>query len=376
MLTIMLLRHAQAAGHRPIALMGGVTGLVGDPTGKSESRPVLTPRQLEHNLTGQRAQLSKLLDLSPGRGLVVNNADWILPVSLIDFLGRIGTRFSVSQMLAAETYQSRLGSGLTFTEFTYMLLQAYDFLHLYQEYDCVMQVGGGDQWANCLAGADLIRRVAGGTAYVLVTPLLTTASGAKMGKTASGAVWLDPARTSPYDFFQYWVNTEDTDVERFLALFTDLPMDEVRRLGDMEGKELREAKLVLAHTITAMVHGKAEADGAQAAAAVLFGEGGETDNVPTRSIEAKRLASSLTAVDLLVAAGLCATRGEARRLIQQGGATIGGTRVEQPDALVDPGLFATGGILLRAGKKRFRRIVVAEETRADGGAEQAATALS
>lgn len=359
LLSVILLRHAQQAGHRPICVVGGGTGMIGDPTGKSASRPSLTIEQVRQNLEGQRGQLSRILDFSEGRALVLNNADWLAQFNLIDFLREVGLHFTVAPMLAAETYETRLAAGLTFTEFSYMLLQAYDFLHLYRERGCVLQVGGSDQWANILAGADLIRRVERGSAYALVTPLLTTSSGAKMGKTAAGAVWLDPERTSPYDFYQYWVNTEDGDVARFLALFTFLPMDEVRRLGALEGAELREAKRVLAFEVTALVHGPDAAETAQRTAAALFGGGGDPgEGAPTYMVSAADLAPGLTVTDLLVRSTLCSSRSEARRLIEQGGVTLGDARVsaEMP---VPAEVVARGEVLLRAGKKRYYRIVFA-----------------
>ena len=359
LLSVILLRHAQQAGHRPICVVGGGTGMIGDPTGKSASRPSLTIEAVRQNLEGQRTQLSRILDFSEGHALILNNADWLARFNLIDFLRDVGLHFTVAPMLSAETYETRLAAGLTFTEFSYMLLQAYDFLHLYRELGCVLQVGGSDQWANILAGADLIRRVERGSAYALVTPLLTTASGAKMGKSAAGAIWLDPARTSPYDFYQYWVNTEDGDVARFLALFTFLPMDEVRRLGALEGAELRESKRRLAFEVTSLVHGIEAAEAAQRTASALFGGGGDlADGAPTYTVSAEDLALGLTVIDLLVRSTLCASRSEARRLIEQGGVTMGDERVAA-DMPVPQAVIARGAVLLRAGKKRYYRIVFA-----------------
>ena len=379
LLSMILLRHAQQAGHRPICVVGGATGMIGDPTGKSASRPSLTVEGVRQNLEGQRTQLSRILDFSEGQALILNNADWLARFNLIEFLRDVGLHFTVAPMLSAETYETRLASGLTFTEFSYMLLQAYDFLHLYRELGCVLQVGGSDQWANILAGADLIRRVERGSAYALVTPLLTTASGAKMGKSAAGAIWLDPARTSPYDFYQYWVNTEDGDVARFLALFTFLPMDEVRRLGALEGAELREAKRVLAFEVTSLVHGAEAAEAARHTAQALFGGlsaagtvpgsapfaggaslsvSGVVTSVPTYTLGAEDLALNPTVIDLLVRSTLCASRSEARRLIEQGGVTMAEERVAA-DMPVPAEVIAQGEVLLRAGKKRYYRIVFA-----------------
>jgi len=359
LLSVILLRHAQQVGHRPICVVGGGTGMIGDPTGKSASRPSLTIEAVRQNLVGQRTQLSRILDFSEGQALILNNADWLARFNLIEFLRDVGLHFTVAPMLSAETYETRLASGLTFTEFSYMLLQAYDFLHLYRELGCVLQVGGSDQWANILAGADLIRRVERGSAYALVTPLLTTASGAKMGKSAAGAIWLDPARTSPYDFYQYWVNTEDGDVARFLALFTFLPMDEVRRLGALEGAELREAKRVLALEVTSLVHGIEAAEAAQRTASALFGGAADlVDGAPTYTVSAEDLALGPTVIDLLVRSTLCASRSEARRLIEQGGVTMGEARMAA-DMPVPQAVIARGEVLLRAGKKRYYRIVFA-----------------
>ena len=298
LLSIMVLAWMQRLGHRPIALVGGGTGLVGDPTGRTTGRPMLTCEQIDDNLAGQKAQLARYLDFSEGRAMMVNNAEWLTKLNYIEFLRDIGVHFSVNQMLATETYKTKLASeaGLSFLEFNYALLQAYDFLHLYQEFGCILQMGGSDQWANSLAGADLIRKVEGGRAYVVVTPLITTASGAKMGKSQSDSVWLDADRTSPYQFYQYWINTEDPDVERFLALYTFLPMEEVRRLGQLEGSELRKAKEVLAFEATRLTHGEEAAKEALAASHALFGgDAGSMEGVPTTQMPAGELAEGIPA---------------------------------------------------------------------------------
>jgi tyrosyl-tRNA synthetase len=312
------------------------------------------------NLAGIRGQLVHLLDLSEGGGLVVNNGDWHGQFHLLDFLRDVGVHFSVAPMLATEVYESRLATGLTYTEFTYMLLQAYDFLHLYREYGCILQVGGSDQWANCLAGADLIRRVLGGTAYVLVAPLLTTSSGAKMGKSASGTIWLAPERTTPYDFYQYWISVEDSAVEPLLAQLTLLPMDEVRRLGALEGAEMREAKEILAMEVTTWVHGAAEAEQARAASRALFGvDGGSMEAAPTVEVTAEAIRSGLRMVELLAdVAHLAASRSAAKTLIEQGGASINGRRITEVTEVVQESDFAGGFALLQAGKKKRCRVVV------------------
>jgi len=362
LLSIMVLAWMQRLGHRPIALVGGGTGLVGDPTGRTTGRPMLACEQIEDNLAGQRAQLARYLDFSEGRAMMVNNAEWLTKLNYIEFLRDIGVHFSVNQMLATETYKTKLASeaGLSFLEFNYALLQAYDFLHLYQEFGCILQMGGSDQWANSLAGADLIRKVEGGRAYVVVTPLITTASGAKMGKSQSDSVWLDADRTSPYQFYQYWINTEDPDVERFLALYTFLPMEEVRRLGQLEGSELRKAKEVLAFEATRLTHGEEAAKEALAASHALFGgDAGSMEGVPTTQMAAGELAEGIPASQLLAQVGLASSRGEARRLIQQGGAYVNGERIETVEQTITPNNLVEGSLFLRVGKKKYHRVVVA-----------------
>ena len=361
LLPIMAMAWMQRFGHRPIAITGGGTALVGDPTGKAVSRPILTHEQIEQNLRGQKAQLQHYIDFDEGRALMVNNADWLTKLNYVEFLRDIGVHFSVNHMLATETYRTKLESesGLSFLEFNYALLQAYDFLHLYREYGCVMQAGGSDQWANSLAGADLIRKIEGGQAYVLTFPLLTTASGAKMGKTETGAVWLDPNLVSPYEFYQYWINTEDLDVERFLALYTFLPLEEVRELGRLRGADLRRAKEILAFEATRITHGEEASREARATSRALFGGGeGAMDGVPASEISNAELEQGVPASQLFASTGLASSRGEARRLIQQGGAYVNGQRVEGVDQLITPGDLSDGSLLLRAGKKKYHRITV------------------
>jgi tyrosyl-tRNA synthetase len=353
---IMAMAHLQRAGHRPIAVVGGGTGMVGDPSYRNTGRPILTLDVIEQNMVGLREQLSRYLDFAPGRAVMVNNADWLRPLNYLDFLRDIGRYFSVNQMLAAEAYKTRLESGLTFLEFNYMLLQAYDFLHLHQEHGCRLQIGGSDQWANCLAGADLIRKVTGERAFVLATPLLTTASGAKMGKTEQGAVWLDAERVSPFEYYQYWINTEDADVARFLALYTFLPMDQVRELAALEGADLRRAKQALAFEATTLTHGEAAAREAQAASQAAFG-GGADDMaaIPAAEVPAAELSAGVPIVDLLVASGLAPSRGAARRLVEQGGAYVNGVQVASLDERVTH--LGEAPLLVRSGKKHVRRIV-------------------
>ncbi|MCC7370903.1 MAG: tyrosine--tRNA ligase [Chloroflexi bacterium] len=359
---IMMLAHLQRAGHHPIALVGGGTTMVGDPTGKAEARVMMTKEQIATNQEAIKGQLAHYLDFSPAspvQARMVNNADWLMKLGYIDFLREIGRHFSVNQMLQHETYRDRLqGSGLSFIEMNYVLLQAYDFLHLYREYGCTLQVGGTDQWFNILAGAELIRRADGGEAFALVAPLITTASGAKMGKTEAGAVWLSPERTTPYAFYQFWVNTEDADVGRFLRLFTFFAADEIARLADLGGAELRTAKEILAFEVTRIVHGEAAATEAQQAARALFGgEGGSLEHVPTTALPSDRLAEGIEVVELLVLGALASSKSSARQLIKQGGVSLGDRRVETPDVRITREQIGEQGILLRAGKKRFHRFV-------------------
>ncbi len=360
---VMAMAHLARHGHRPIVVVGGGTALVGDPSGKTATRAVLTPEEVRANMVPIREQLGRYFSFENGRALLLDNAEWLLPLRYIEFLRDIGRHFNVNQMLHAETYRQRIGSeaGLNFVEFNYMIVQAYDFLYLYRNYDCVLQLGGSDQWGNIIAGVELIRKVEGGTAHGLTCPLITTASGAKMGKTEAGAVWLDPARTSPYEYYQFWINTEDPDVERFLALFTFLPMDEVRALGRLRDAAIREAKERLAFEATALTHGEAAAREAQAAARALFrGEAAAPlAAVPTTTIPTAELAAGLRAAELLVRTGLCASMGEARRLIQQGGAYANDRPIARPDALFTLDDLRDGGLLLRKGKKQYHRVVAA-----------------
>jgi tyrosyl-tRNA synthetase len=359
LLPIMSLVHMQRAGHRPIALIGGGTTLVGDPSGKTEARPVLSRAEVDANAAGIKLQLSRFLDFENGRALMLNNADWLTKLNYIDFLRDIGRHFSVNRMLAAESYRQRLETGLSFIEFNYMLLQAYDFWRLFVDHDCRIQMGGNDQWGNILAGADLIRRLEGADVYGVTFPLLTTSSGIKMGKTHKGAIWLDPELTAPYDYYQYWINQDDRDVRRFLALFTLLPMEEVERVGAVEGAELRRAKEILAFEATALCHGKEEAEKAREASKRLFGNGGGTtpDSVPTFSIPSGEIKKGIPAYMLFEKTGLRGTRAEARRLIAQGGAYINGEKISVYDRIISIGDMVEGCILLRAGKKKYMKVI-------------------
>ncbi|MCX5752034.1 MAG: tyrosine--tRNA ligase [Candidatus Krumholzibacteria bacterium] len=355
---IMALAHMQRHGHRVLAVVGGGTAMIGDPSGKTELRQLVSKEEIDANAEGLKRQLAHFLDFSGGTAFMVNNADWLRPLNYIEFLRDVGRHFSVNKMLAAESYRMRLETGLNFIEFNYMLLQAYDYLELYRRHGCTLQMGGNDQWGNILAGADLIRRVEHGEAEALTFPLLTTATGAKMGKTEKGAVWLDPKRTSPYEYYQYWINADDRDVGRFLALFTLLPMDEVRRLASLAGEELREAKEILALEATKMNHGESEAFKAREASRALFsGEGGvDESSVPTVEMDRRRFEEGIPAFALFADAGLAKTRGEARRLIAQGGGYVNGRRLEAADETITAGELRDGALMLRAGKKKYARV--------------------
>ena len=363
LIPLMSLVHFQRAGHQPVALLGGGTAMIGDPTGKNEMRQMLSEEQLEHNIAGLAGQLAQLLDMGdPERGeegaILVNNADWLREWRYIDFLREIGPHFSVNRMLTFETFRTRMETGLSFIEFNYPLLQAYDFLELHRRYGCVLQMGGDDQWANIISGVDLVRRLERTTVWGWTFPLLTTASGAKMDKNEQVAVWLDPNRTAPYDYYQYWVNIDDADVGKCLACFTLLPMDEVRHLAALQGADLRKAKAALAYEATKLIHGEEEAKKAQAGARALFGGGGDLDQVPTTTVEASRLAEGLPLPDILNEVGLTKNKSEGRRLIAQGGISLNDEKVSDPTFRVTAAHAVDGAILLRVGKKRYHRLLV------------------
>jgi len=376
---IMALAHMQRAGHRPIALVGGGTGMVGDPSGKTEMRKMLTLEEIEQNAAGIKRQLSRFLDFSDGRALLLNNAEWLAPLAYIPFLRDIGRHFSVNRMIKAESYKMRLDSeeGLSFIEFNYQVLQAYDFLELVRRCDCRLQMGGRDQWGNIVAGVELIRRVEQKVAFGITFPLITTSAGEKMGKTARGAVWLDPERTSPYDYYQYWINTDDRDVARFLALFTFLPMEEIIAVQSLRDTALNGAKTVLAFETTRLAHGREQALASLQAAQRLFGSRelqddvlpssaiprGETEAdpaaVPSSTIRLDRLTAGVPAYKLFQEIGLASSGAAARRLIDQGGAYVNGRRIEAYERLItDADLTAEGSLVLRSGKKRFHRLRV------------------
>jgi tyrosyl-tRNA synthetase len=355
---IMALAHLQNHGHRVIAVVGGGTGMIGDPSGKTEMRRIMTEDEINSNAEVLKRQLANFIEFSHNKALMLNNADWLKDLNYIEFLRDVGRHFSVNKMLAAESYRQRLKTGLNFIEFNYMLLQSYDFLHLYMEFDCTLQLGGNDQWGNILAGVDLIRRVKDGHAEAVTFPLLATTSGDKMGKTEGGAIWLDPEMTSPYDYYQYWINVDDRDVQRFTSLFTFLPMDEVRSISDLEGAELRKAKERLAYEATRICHGEQEADKAREASAALFrGESGDDGAAPSHNVAMEELRRGIPAFILFADSGLVKSRSGARRLISQGGAYLNGKRVKKFDRIISEDDLVDGTIQLRAGKKRFVRVV-------------------
>ena len=360
MVQLFAMAHLQRAGHRPIALIGGGTCRIGDPSGKTEMRKILPIETINAHGEHFRDQISRFLDFSEGRGLMLNNADWLAPLNYIEFLRDIGRHFSVNRMLSFETYKMRLDKGLSFIEFNYQILQAYDYLVLHQRHGCRLQMGGEDQWGNIVAGMDLVRRVEGAECFALTTPLITRADGQKMGKSEKGALFLDAGRISPYDFYQYWLNVPDADVEKLLALFTFLPMEEVRELGRLEGREINTAKERLAVELTSIVHGPEEAEGARTASrAVFYGEGsGRKDSVSTAALGRKELEAGVNIVDLLVRAGLCKSKGEARRLISQGGAYLDDQNVDSIEFVLDGSFAERKEILLRAGKKRYFRFLI------------------
>ncbi|MFH2091363.1 MAG: tyrosine--tRNA ligase [Pseudomonadota bacterium] len=376
---IMALAHMQRNGHRPIALVGGGTGLIGDPSGKTELRKIITQEQINVNKLGIQAQLARFLDFSEDTALLLDNAQWLTTLEYIPFLRDIGRHFSVNRMVKAESYKARMDSedGLTFIEFNYMLLQAYDFMQLAKTYDCLIQMGGSDQWGNIVAGIDLVRRTLSKQAFGITFPLITTASGIKMGKTHKGAVWLDAQRFSPYEYYQFWVNSDDADVVRFLALFTFLPMEEINAVSNLQGADLNKAKSILAYEATLICHGKEEADKALQAAVSMFGvfkipsdllpsssiirsisSDAQDQSLPSSFIPKNKIMDCAIAADLFTMTGLCNSKSDARRLIQQGGAYIDGIRVTAFDHIISKEDVKKSEILLRAGKKKYHKIIL------------------
>ncbi|MBQ9031718.1 MAG: tyrosine--tRNA ligase [Parasporobacterium sp.] len=356
-LTIMAMMHMQKAGHVPVALMGGGTTMVGDPSGKSDMRKMMTKETIDHNVECFKEQISRFLDTSEGKMIFENNADWLLSLNYVEFLREVGVHFSVNRMLAAECYKQRMERGLTFFEFNYMIMQSYDFLKLNQMDDVVLEMGGDDQWSNIIGGVELIRRKEQKPAYGLTFTLLTTSDGTKMGKTVKGALWLDPLKTSPYEFYQYWRNIEDVKVEQCLGLLTFLPMDEVRRLGALEGAEINKAKEVLAYEITKIVHGEEEAGKAQKAAREVFAGSGMSEHMPTYEYE-KDSFEAADVIQALVDAGLAATRSEGRRLIDGGGVLIGDDKVTDIKSKLTDYPLTDGALVLRKGKKKSVKLIL------------------
>ena len=357
-LTVMAMMHMQRAGHRPIALLGGGTTMIGDPSGKSDMRTMMTPEIIQHNANRFHQQLSRFIDFDNDKAIIANNADWLLDLNYVEFLREVGVHFSVNKMLSAECYKQRMEKGLTFFEFNYMLMQSYDFWKLNKLYDCVLQLGGNDQWSNILGGVDLIRRKEQKPAYGLTFKLLTTSEGIKMGKTMKGAVWLDPEKTSPYEFFQYWRNIEDVKVEECLGLLTFLPMDEVRRLGALKDAEINYAKEVLAYEVTKIVHGEEEAIKARDAARALFAGGGKSEDMPTTSYPAARFSEGIDLITLLCDAKLASSRSDARRTIQQGGVTVNDVKVTEFDRIFTQNDFdSDGALIIKKGKKSYHRYI-------------------
>lgn len=354
---LIVMKHMQNAGHRPIILLGGGTTMVGDPTGKADMRPMITQDIIQHNADNFKKQMSKFIDFSDGKALMVNNADWLLKLNYIDFLREIGVHFSVNRMLTAECFKSRMEKGLTFLEFNYMLMQGYDFYKLNKEYDCIMEFGGDDQWSNILGGIELIRRKESKQAYGMTFTLLTTSEGKKMGKTEKGALWLDPEKVSPYEFYQYWRNVDDKDVIRLLKLVTFLPMEQIAEYEKLEGQELNKAKCVLAYEVTKMVHGEDAAKAANDAAVSIFSSGG-TANMPSADISSADIGDGINVLDLLVNVKLIPSKGEGRRLIQQNGLSINGNKVTAVDFTVTPDMFKEDGLVIKKGKKTFLKLVL------------------
>ena len=354
-MALCLMKRLQMAGNKPIALLGGGTGMIGDPSGKSDMRKMLTKETIEHNVACFKKQMSRFIDFSDGKALVVNNADWLMDLNYIDVLRDVGACFSVNKMLTFECYKQRMERGLTFLEFNYMIMQSYDFYRLFQDYGCNMQFGGDDQWANMLGGTELIRKKLGKDAYAMTITLLLNSEGKKMGKTEKGAVWLDPEKTSPYEFYQYWRNVGDADVIKCLKMLTFVPIEEIEEMEKhMEGAEYNKAKELLAYELTKLVHGKEEADKADAAAKAIFAGGGNSDDMPSTTIEAADLTDGKIGIlTLLVKCGLCPSNGEARRLVTQNGITVNGEKFTDPKGLVD----LSEPVVIKKGKKIFHKAI-------------------
>ena len=356
-MALCLMKRLQMAGNRPVVLVGGGTGMIGDPSGRSDMRQMMTAETIRHNCDCFKKQMERFIDFGEGKAIMVNNADWLLKLNYVDVLREVGACFSVNNMLRAECYKQRMEKGLSFLEFNYMIMQSYDFYYLFQHYGCNMQFGGDDQWSNMLGGTELIRRKLGKDAHAMTITLLMNSEGKKMGKTAKGAVWLDPNKTTPYEFYQYWRNVGDADVLRCIRMLTFLPLEQIDEMDKWEGSQLNKAKEILAYELTKLVHGEEEANKAETAARALFGGAGDSADMPTTELtDADFENGSINILSLLVAAGLCPSRGEARRLVQQGGIAVNDEKVDSIDAAFARELFAGDGVIVRKGKKVFHKV--------------------
>ena len=358
-MALCLMKRLQMAGNKPIALVGGGTGMIGDPSGRTDMRQMMTKETIQHNVDCFKKQMSRFIDFSEGKALLVNNADWLLDLNYVELLRDVGACFSVNNMLRAECYKQRMEKGLSFLEFNYMIMQSYDFYALYQKYGCNMQLGGDDQWSNMLGGTELIRRKLGKNAYAMTINLLLNSEGKKMGKTQSGAVWLSAEKTSPYDFYQYWRNVDDGDVIKCLKMLTFLPLEEIDELAKLEGSEINKAKEILAHELTELVHGKEEADKAQEAARAIFSNKTNTDNMPSTTLtEADFADGEIGILDLMKKCGLIPSNGEGRRLIQQGGVSVDDEKVTDVYAKVAKSDFEKGYVVIKKGKKVYHKAIL------------------
>ena len=355
-LQLIVMSHMQKAGHRPIAVLGGGTAMVGDPTGKTDMRKMMTREIINHNAACFKKQMSKFIDFSDGKAIMLDNYEWLGKLNYIDFLREVGSHFSVNRMLTAECFKSRLEKGLSFLEFNYMIMQGYDFLKLNQDFDCKLQLGGDDQWSNIIAGGDLIRRVEGKEAYGMTFTLLTTSEGKKMGKTEQGAIWIDEEKTSPFDFFQYWRNVDDADVDRCLKLLTFLPMDEIAELSKLQDQEINKAKEVLAFEVTKLVHGEEKAQKALDAAKSLFSAGTSSANMPSSTVSKDKLVEGFDILEALVFCELAPSRGEARRMVTGGGVSLNGKKVSDSKLDITKAMFENGELIVKRGKKKFFRL--------------------
>ena len=356
-MALTLMKRLQMAGNQPVALIGGGTTMIGDPSGRTDMRKMLTKEDIDHNAECFKRQMERFIDFGEGKAIMVNNADWLLNLNYIELLREVGACFSVNNTLRAKCYEQRMEKGLSFLEFNYMIMQSYDFYHLFQHYGCNMQFGGDDQWSNMLGGTELIRRKLGKDAHAMTITLLTDSQGHKMGKTAGNAVWLDPKKTSPYDFYQYWRNVGDSDVLKCIRMLTFLPLEQIDEMDKWEGSQLNRAKEILAYELTALVHGEEEAKKAEESAKALFGAGGNNANMPTSTLtDADFENGNINVLSMLVATGLCPSRGEARRLVQQGGVTIDDVKVASIDESLARERFEGEGVIVRKGKKVFHRV--------------------